>query len=81
MRATITSSDFEFNLKEVDFGHCSVYEKVVKTIQLTNKSVLPQQYGFIGTPEVRSVCAFFGLDRCRKVLDSAFISHLFAVSF
>ena len=24
----------------------------MKTIQLTNKSVLPQQYGFVGTPTV-----------------------------
>ena len=52
VRAIVTSSDFEFASDEVNFGHCSVYETVYQTVELSNKSVLPQQFGFVNLPEV-----------------------------
>jgi len=48
----VTSSDFEFASDEINFGHCSVYETVYQKIELSNKSVLSQQYGFVNLPEV-----------------------------
>ncbi|XP_066929117.1 cilia- and flagella-associated protein 74-like isoform X2 [Clytia hemisphaerica] len=51
VKARVTSSDFEFASDEINFGHCSVYETVHHSIQLSNKSVLPQQYGFVNLPE------------------------------
>ena len=57
LRAVVTSSDFEFDTKEVDFGYCTVYESVKKTVVLRNKSVLSQAYGFVSAPEVR-YCQF-----------------------
>lgn len=56
VQAVVTNSDMEFDVQEIDFGHCTVYESVCTTIQLTNKSILPQHYGFLGLPEVR-MCA------------------------
>ena len=53
----MTSSDFQFDTDHVDFGYCTIFESVRKTINLQNKSVLSQAYGFISAPEV-SVCSF-----------------------
>ena len=50
--AVVTTSDLEFDVSDVDFGHCTIYEAVIKSIQLTNHSMLPQQFGFVGLPEV-----------------------------
>eukprot|EP00794_Sanderia_malayensis_P015259 gene15259-16834_t len=55
VKAVVTSSDFEFDAKLIDFGYCTIYESVRKTIVLTNKSVLSQAYGFVGTPETIDV--------------------------
>ncbi|KAM8927645.1 cilia- and flagella-associated protein 74 [Pelodytes ibericus] len=49
--AVLTTSDLEINPTEVDFGHCTISEAVRCTVQLTNKSILPQDYGFVGIPE------------------------------
>ena len=51
--ALVTVSDLEFNTEQVDFGTCTVHESVVVTVKLTNKSVLPQKFGFIDLPQVR----------------------------
>ncbi|XP_029434066.1 cilia- and flagella-associated protein 74 isoform X2 [Rhinatrema bivittatum] len=51
VHAIITSSDLEINPTEVDFGHCTIYEAVTSTVQITNKSILPQDFGFVGVPE------------------------------
>lgn len=51
----MTSSDIEFNVQAVDFGFCTVLESVRRTVTLTNKSVLPQQFGFCGVPDVSNV--------------------------
>ncbi|XP_073441515.1 cilia- and flagella-associated protein 74 [Dendrobates tinctorius] len=51
VHAVVTTSDLEMNPKEVDFGHCTIYEAVQASIQLLNKSILPQEFGFMGIPE------------------------------
>lgn len=48
----MTSSDIEFNVQDIDFGFCTVLESVRRTVTITNKSVLPQQFGFCGVPDV-----------------------------
>jgi len=52
IHAVVTKSDLEFDVSSIDFGHCTIYEAVVKSIQLTNHSMLPQEFGFVGLPEV-----------------------------
>ena len=56
----MTSSDIEFNVQDIDFGFCTVLESVRRTVTVTNKSVLPQAFGFCGVPDVskllRSEC-------------------------
>ena len=52
MKAVVTSSDIEFNIQEIDFGFCTVFESVRRTVTVANKSVLPQPFGFCGVPDV-----------------------------
>ena len=52
VQAIVTSSDLHFHQTEVDFGYCSIYESVRSTVGLTNLSLLPQDFGFLGIPEV-----------------------------
>ena len=47
------STDMEFDVNSIDFGCCTIYEAVKRTVKLTNHSILSQQFGFIGLPEVR----------------------------
>ncbi|XP_056320549.1 cilia- and flagella-associated protein 74 [Danio aesculapii] len=49
--AVVTSSDLRFDRSEVDFGHCSIYECVQTAVRLTNCSLLPQEFGFVGIPK------------------------------
>ncbi|XP_068096751.1 cilia- and flagella-associated protein 74 isoform X2 [Hyperolius riggenbachi] len=51
VHAVVTTSDLEINPPEVDFGFCTIFESVQSSIQLTNKSILPQEFGFVGIPE------------------------------
>ncbi|XP_053546334.1 LOW QUALITY PROTEIN: cilia- and flagella-associated protein 74 [Bombina bombina] len=51
VHAVITTSDLEINPVDVDFGYCTIFEAVLTPIQLTNKSILPQEFGFVGIPE------------------------------
>ncbi|KAK6477540.1 cilia- and flagella-associated protein 74 [Huso huso] len=51
VHAVVTASDLEFDRKEVDFGHCSIHESVQASVHLTNKSLLPQEFGFVGIPK------------------------------
>lgn len=51
VKAVVTSSDIEFNIQEIDFGFCTVFESVRRTVTITNKSVLPQPFGFCGVPD------------------------------
>ncbi|KAG8434383.1 hypothetical protein GDO86_012671 [Hymenochirus boettgeri] len=51
VQAVLTSSDLEITPSELDFGYCSIYEAVQTSLQITNKSILPQEFGFVGIPE------------------------------
>ncbi|XP_075045701.1 cilia- and flagella-associated protein 74 isoform X2 [Mixophyes fleayi] len=51
VHAVVTSSDIEISPNEVDFEHCTIFEAVQTSIHLTNKSILPQEFGFVGIPE------------------------------
>ncbi|XP_032903781.1 cilia- and flagella-associated protein 74 [Amblyraja radiata] len=51
VHAVVTSSDIQIHQKTIDFGPCSVYETVLTTVQLTNKSILSQEFGFVDVPE------------------------------
>ncbi|XP_030041945.1 cilia- and flagella-associated protein 74 isoform X2 [Microcaecilia unicolor] len=51
VHAIVTSSNLEITPAEVDFGYCTIYEVVTSTIQITNRSILPQEFGFVGIPE------------------------------
>ena len=52
LSAIVTKTDLEFNVSEIDFGHCTIYETVTKSVQLRNRAMLPQEFGFVGLPEV-----------------------------
>ena len=54
MQAVVTTSDMEFDVSDIDFGYCTIHESVKRTVKLTNHSILPQQFGFIGLPEVKN---------------------------
>ncbi|KAM9350311.1 cilia- and flagella-associated protein 74 [Symphorus nematophorus] len=51
VQAVVTSSDLQFDRTEVDFGCCSIYQSVKSSVRLTNLSLLPQDFGFLGLPE------------------------------
>ncbi|KAE8293192.1 Cilia- and flagella-associated protein 74 [Larimichthys crocea] len=51
VQAVVTSSDLQFDRTEVDFGYCSIYQSVKSSVRLTNLSLLPQDFGFLGVPE------------------------------
>ncbi|XP_067384004.1 cilia- and flagella-associated protein 74 isoform X2 [Channa argus] len=51
VHAVVTSSNLQFDQTEVDFGYCSIYQSVKSTVRLTNLSLLPQDFGFLGIPE------------------------------
>ena len=42
-------------MEDIDFGCCTIYEAVKKTIKLSNKSILSQQFGFLGLPDVSKI--------------------------
>lgn len=52
VHAIVTTSDLEISPAEVNFGYCTIYEAVQTTITLTNKCILPQEFGFVDLPEV-----------------------------
>ncbi|KAJ6658821.1 hypothetical protein lerEdw1_019743 [Lerista edwardsae] len=51
VHAIVTTSDIEISPAELNFGYCSIYEAVRTTVTLTNKAILPQEFGFIKHPE------------------------------
>ncbi|XP_006016305.1 cilia- and flagella-associated protein 74 isoform X2 [Alligator sinensis] len=51
VHAIVTTSDLEISPAEVNFGYCTIYEAVQTTITLTNKCILPQEFGFVDLPE------------------------------
>jgi len=54
VHAIVTTSDLEISPAQIHFGYCTIYEAVQANVTLTNKSILPQEFGFVGLPEVRS---------------------------
>ncbi|BFZ23896.1 hypothetical protein BsWGS_26935 [Bradybaena similaris] len=55
MQAVVTTTDLEFGVCDLDFGCCTVHESVKRRFTLTNKSILPQQFGFVGLPDCLEV--------------------------
>ncbi|XP_039610977.1 cilia- and flagella-associated protein 74 [Polypterus senegalus] len=51
VHAVVTTSDLEFNKAVLDFGHCSLFHSVQFSIQITNHSLLPQDFGFVQLPQ------------------------------
>ncbi|XP_008936078.1 PREDICTED: uncharacterized protein KIAA1751 homolog, partial [Merops nubicus] len=51
VHAIVTTSDLEISPAHIDFGYCTIYEAVQANVMLTNKSILPQEFGFVGLPE------------------------------
>ncbi|KAM4652117.1 cilia- and flagella-associated protein 74 [Discoglossus pictus] len=51
VHAVVTTSDLVINPTEIDFGYCTIFEAVQTSIHLTNQSILPQEFGFVGIPE------------------------------
>ena len=49
--AVVTPSDFILTPKNIDFGYCSIYENTYVPVTLTNKSILPQPFGFVKLPD------------------------------
>ncbi|XP_063273428.1 cilia- and flagella-associated protein 74 isoform X2 [Prinia subflava] len=51
VHAIVTTSDLEISPAQINFGYCTIYEAVQANVILTNKSILPQEFGFVGLPE------------------------------
>uniref|UniRef100_A0A8C8EAL6 Cilia and flagella associated protein 74 n=1 Tax=Otus sunia TaxID=257818 RepID=A0A8C8EAL6_9STRI len=51
VHAIVTTSDLEISPAQINFGYCTVYEAVQANVSVTNKSILPQEFGFVGLPE------------------------------
>ncbi|XP_059685957.1 cilia- and flagella-associated protein 74 [Gavia stellata] len=51
VHAIVTTSDLEISPARINFGYCTIYEAVQANVMLTNKSILPQEFGFVGLPE------------------------------
>nr|XP_021523148.1 cilia- and flagella-associated protein 74 [Aotus nancymaae] len=51
VHAIVTTSDLELNPAEVDFGYCTIYEAIKTEIHLHNRSLLPQEFGFVRLPK------------------------------
>lgn len=52
VRAVVTTTQVSLGASELDLGHCTVHEKVIKKLSLTNHSLLPQEFGFVHLPAV-----------------------------
>ncbi|XP_050178146.1 cilia- and flagella-associated protein 74 isoform X2 [Myiozetetes cayanensis] len=51
VHAIVSTSDLELSPAAIDFGHCTIYEAVQANVTVTNKCLLPQEFGFVGLPE------------------------------
>ncbi|XP_023981408.1 cilia- and flagella-associated protein 74 [Physeter macrocephalus] len=51
VHAIVTTSDLELSPSGVDFGYCTVYEAIRTQVSLCNRSLLPQEFGFVGLPK------------------------------
>nr|XP_045006636.1 cilia- and flagella-associated protein 74 [Jaculus jaculus] len=55
VQAVVTTSDLEINPSQVHFGYCTIYEAIKTEINLTNHSLLPQEFGFVGVPKFMDI--------------------------
>ncbi|EQC33161.1 hypothetical protein SDRG_09147 [Saprolegnia diclina VS20] len=54
LRAQLTSGDLEFSSPTILFGACATTQSVAQRVRITNRSMLPQKFGFVHLPpEVR----------------------------
>ncbi|OWK55773.1 Cilia- and flagella-associated protein 74 [Lonchura striata] len=60
VHAIVTTSDLEISPAQINFGYCTIYEAVQANVTLTNKSILPQEFGFVGLPEFVEVQPNYG---------------------
>nr|XP_021511218.1 cilia- and flagella-associated protein 74 isoform X1 [Meriones unguiculatus] len=51
VQAIVTTSDLELCPSEINFGYCTIYEAIRTQISLSNLSLLPQEFGFVGLPK------------------------------
>ncbi|KAL1777360.1 cilia-and flagella-associated protein 74 isoform X1 [Sigmodon hispidus] len=51
VQAIVTTSDLEISPLEINFGYCTIYEAIRTEINLSNLSLLPQDFGFVGLPK------------------------------
>uniref|UniRef100_A0A8C4UNQ9 Cilia and flagella associated protein 74 n=1 Tax=Falco tinnunculus TaxID=100819 RepID=A0A8C4UNQ9_FALTI len=51
VHAIVTTSDLEISPSQINFGFCTIHEAVQANVRITNKSILPQEFGFVGLPE------------------------------
>jgi hypothetical protein len=63
VHSVVTTSDLQFDVTSLDFGYCTIHEAVKHTVELTNHSILPQQFGFLGVPEVGCQCVVVSFKR------------------
>ncbi|XP_075376617.1 cilia- and flagella-associated protein 74 isoform X3 [Mycteria americana] len=61
VHAIVTTSDLEISPARINFGYCTIYEAVQANVTLTNKSILPQEFGFVGLPEFVEIQPHDGL--------------------
>ena len=64
MQAVVTTTQLTMGQNELDFGHCTIHEKVITKLAITNHSLLPQEYGFVNLPPV-SISLIFITVYCR----------------
>ncbi|CAO2590254.1 Cilia- and flagella-associated protein 74, partial [Lemmus lemmus] len=51
VQAIVTTSDLKISPLEINFGYCTIYEAIRTEISLSNLSLLPQEFGFVGLPK------------------------------
>ncbi|XP_071431811.1 cilia- and flagella-associated protein 74 [Pithys albifrons albifrons] len=51
VHAIVSTSDLEISPAQIDFGYCTIYEAVQANVVVTNRCLLPQEFGFVGLPE------------------------------
>ena len=68
IRARITQSDLLFSSTHIDFGTCTIHESVVTHLDITNTSILPQEFGFTHLPEVY-MCILFDITETVLIIE------------
>ncbi|XP_051027663.1 cilia- and flagella-associated protein 74 [Acomys russatus] len=51
VQAIVTTSDLEISPSEINFGYCTIYEAIRTELNISNLSLLPQEFGFVGLPK------------------------------